>query len=116
MGILHKKQVIFSVNFARLVTYVNNQPGYEAVIGEVARDPRIAKLNAEAGIGSRRSLHIDRLAGDLLIFKDDDYLTQTEDYEFAGTYWKSLHPDNRWGGDFRNKDGNHFSMGYEGRA
>lgn len=36
-----------------------------------------------------------------------------------GQYWKALHPDNRWGGDFEKpakKDGNHYSMTHWGKA
>ena len=33
-----------------------------------------------------------------------------------GRIWKKLHPLCRWGGDFRSKDYNHFSLGYRGRA
>jgi hypothetical protein len=64
------------------------------------------------------SLHYDGLAVDINLFDaDGKYLTDTADYKQFGDFWKSLHPDCRWGGDFRgNPDGNHFSLTYQGKA
>lgn len=114
---LGEKQRIFTQNLAKLIIYINLLPGYHCVLGEVQRSKEVAEANAKSGKGISKSLHIVKLAGDVAIFKDNHYLTDTDDYEFAGRYWKELHPDNRWGGDFsRPRDGNHFSMTYEGRA
>lgn len=57
------------------------------------------------------SLHYIRLAIDLNFFRDGDYLIDTEDYRDAGEYWESI--GGSWGGRF--KDGNHFSLSYQGR-
>lgn len=62
------------------------------------------------------SLHYVGLAVDLNAYRDGEYLTATEDYRELGESWKALNPDNRWGGDFHNADGNHFSMTHEGKA
>jgi CDGSH-type Zn-finger protein len=64
------------------------------------------------------SLHYQGLAKDLILYKDSEYLTMTEDYKFAGEKWKSMHELCRWGGDFRKPgpDGNHFSVTYEGKS
>jgi len=61
------------------------------------------------------SLHFDGLAVDIDLFRNGIYLTKTSDHTEYGEYWKSLHPDCRWGGDFQNKDGNHYSITYQGR-
>ena len=68
------------------------------------------------GIGHmKRSLHYIRLAQDLCLFKDNEYLTDSDDYHVLGQFWKRMNPLNRWGGDFASQDGNHFSMEWEGR-
>lgn len=90
--------------------------GYEVVGGELKRDQRIADLNAAAGVGISKSLHLASLAIDLSLFKDGQYLDQTFDYAGLGAYWKSLDPLCRWGGDFVSlPDGGHFSLEWEGR-
>jgi len=58
---------------------------------------------------SENSLHYKRLAIDLNLFKDGKYLTETKDHEPLGSFWKSI--GGSWGGDFKNKDGNHYSLG-----
>lgn len=87
--------------------------GYKFTYGETWRDPRIAALNAKAGTGIAHSLHTDRLAVDINLFKNGIYLPNTSDHALFGAYWKTLHPLARWGGDF--KDGNHYSFTWEGR-
>ena len=63
------------------------------------------------------SLHFEGLAMDIDLFDNEGkYLDRTEDHTSFGVYWKNLHPDCRWGGDFKKKDGNHYSVVYQGRA
>jgi hypothetical protein len=64
----------------------------------------------------KNSNHYIRLAQDLNLFKESTYISVSDDYKSLGKYWKSLNPLNRWGGDFKSKDGNHFSMLWKGRA
>jgi hypothetical protein len=52
------------------------------------------------------------LAIDLNLFKDSEFLEQSEDHRPLGEWWKKQHPDARWGGDF--DDGNHYSFEHEG--
>lgn len=56
-------------------------------------------------------MHPRGLAIDLNLFKDGQYLGDTEDHAPLGAYWKSLDPECTWGGDFKNPDGNHYSYG-----
>jgi hypothetical protein len=64
------------------------------------------------------SLHHIGLAADLLFYKDGVYLTATDDYKLMGELWEQIGKDMGldlvWGGRF--KDGNHFSMRWQGKA
>ena len=63
------------------------------------------------------SLHYEGLAMDIDLFDNTGkYLDRTEDHAQFGVYWENLHPDCRWGGRFKKKDGNHYSVTYQGRA
>lgn len=112
---LGAKQELFTQLVAKLIQRAA-ELGFGVRFGEAWRPPETARLFAQKGIGSSTSLHTDRLAIDLLLFKDGRYLTHSEDYAPLGAYWKSLHPLARWGGDFRRADGNHFSLEHGGRA
>ena len=57
------------------------------------------------------SLHYSRLAIDINLFLDGEYLDDTEDHRPFGEYWKSI--GGSWGGEFN--DGNHYSLSYQGR-
>lgn len=116
--------------------------GFEFTIGEGQRSPEQAAINAlslfdrariraaletkypilAAAIGAstsrgiRNSQHTRRLAQDLNLFKDGEFLTAIEAYAPFGVYWKTLHPLARWGGDFQgaDRDGDHFSFEWQG--
>lgn len=62
------------------------------------------------------SLHYLRLAIDINLFsKEGSFLDATEAHRPFGEFWESLHPLCKWGGDFKNKDGNHYSLEHENR-
>jgi hypothetical protein len=111
---LHQKQVIF----ASLVPALIRQAfalGYDVTLGEVLRTPEQAQWYADRGKGSKNSLHCNRLAMDLCLFKDGKYLTQTEDYKILGEWWEQQSQHDYqccWGGHF--DDGNHFSIAHGG--
>lgn len=71
--------------------------GFEVTLGDAYRDPRCP-------YGSKSSRHKVRLAIDLNLFKDGEYLRKTSDHEELGTFWESL--GGIWGGRFN--DGNHY--------
>lgn len=109
---LGDKQRLFTHYVGSLIIWLYDN-GYEATLGDAYRTPAQAAANATAGIGIKNSLHCDRLAIDLNLFKDGIYLTGTESYRPMGEFWESLHPLARWGGRFG--DGNHVSFEHNGR-
>lgn len=89
----------------QLVAYIMNVPRFEPLAKAIANN---------TGNGIALTLHNDKLAADLNLWKDGKLCTSGE-YIEAGRLWKSLHPDCVWGGDFKNPDVYHFSLTYEGR-
>jgi hypothetical protein len=70
--------------------------------------------NAADG-GHENSCHLHRLAKDWNLFVDGKYITGDHPaWHDLGSYWRSLHPLARWGGDFSNKDYNHISFEWQG--
>jgi len=89
------------------------QQGYKMRCGDLFRDPRAHGDQGETGpYGRRTSAHKNKLAVDINLFKNGEYLSKTADHYELGKYWKNLHPLCRWGGDF--DDGNHYSIEHNG--
>ena len=109
---LRQKQSLFVRLVAKLIDHAYAL-GYELTFGEAWRTPEQAARNAAAGTGIRNSLHVDRLAIDLNLFRDGDYLATTEAHRPLGEWWEQQHPLARWGGRFG--DGNHYSLAHGGR-
>lgn len=86
------------------------QMGYEVTLAEAYRPPETAKLYAQQGRGSAKSLHTKRLAIDLNLFRDGRYLRSNKAHESLGEYWESI--GGTWGGRFG--DGNHYSLSHGG--
>lgn len=104
------KQRLFTKLIGQLIAYAYSA-GYELTFGDAYRDPRLAQLNMQQGIGVAHSLHSERLAVDFNLFKDGVWLQNTEDHRLLGEFWVGLNPDCRWGGNFTTKkDGNHYSL------
>lgn len=102
MSELGDKREIFTKNILRLLTFIYNK----------GQRPR---FDVEHCNHMEGSLHYKGLAKDILLFDSNNaYLKDSKDYKEAGEFWKSLHPDNCWGGDFPG-DGNHFSMAFGGK-
>jgi hypothetical protein len=99
---------------ARLIQEADSR-GYAVTFGEAWRTPEQAKWNAANGIGTVTSLHIERLAIDLNLFKDGRFITGGEGHMELGKWWKSLGPDYRHGGDFTKKDWNHYAITPDGK-
>lgn len=99
---------------AKTVTWCEAN-GYTLSGGELWRTPEQAALNAASGAGIVNSLHLQRLAIDLNVFKDGVMAQTVDDFRPVGEYWKSLDPLCRWGGDFTTRpDADHFSITWMG--
>jgi hypothetical protein len=107
---LSDKQRRFAQMASRLIDQAARK-GYGVTFGEAYRTAEQAELNAKAGKGIKRSLHQDRLAIDLNLFKDGKYLATTEAHQPLGEWWESI--GGTWGGRFG--DGNHYSLAHDGR-
>lgn len=95
---LGNQQRKFSLMIAQLIVWAYEQ-GYEITVGDFwAHDGH-----------KDGSFHYKRLAADLNLFKDGVYLTTTEDHILLGEEWERM--GGTWGGRFRRKDGNHYSLG-----
>lgn len=99
------KQELFGRLYAEHLVWLTEQ-GYQYRLGDVfAREGHM-----------EGSMHYLKLAGDINLFRDGEFLTRTLDHKFSGEKWKTRHPLCRWGGDFRKKDGNHYSLTHNGSA
>lgn len=111
---LGEKRREFSKHISQLVLWCFDN-GYEAQYEEIKRSQAQADANAASGAGIKNSLHLLGLAGDLSIFKDGQLLQSVDDYRPIGEQWKSMHPENAWGGDFTTRpDADHFSRSHNG--
>jgi hypothetical protein len=140
---LQKKQARFARMVANLILYAD-RIGYDVTFGEAYRSDEQAVINAKGATGREdiaqrieathpdlaaalrnngkaagiaASLHCDRLAVDLMLFRRDAttgeavYLPRTVDHKPLGEFWESI--GGTWGGRFG--DGNHYSLGHGGR-
>ena len=95
---LSQNQSLFAKDVAQLITYIFSE-GYTCTLGEAFRTKEQAEIYAKSGLGIAHSLHCERLAIDLNIFKPDGTLCETAaDYERFGCFWESLDAQNNWGG------------------
>ncbi len=98
---LKEARISFSFFFLKLLQKAI-EFGYDFAFDEVTN---------HQGTGHKKgSLHYDGCAGDLILYKNGIYLTETEDYRLLGEYWESLNSNCKWGGRFSKSDGNHFSF------
>ena len=97
---LRRLQSLF-VRMVALLVIKATELGYEFTFGDAwAREGH-----------SKSSLHYVRLAVDLNLFKDGNFLTDSDAHIILGEYWESL--GGTWGG--RWGDGNHYSLEWRGR-
>lgn len=107
---LRQKQSRFALMLADLLLQ-SARMGYEITLGEAYRSPEEATRLAKAGKGVVNSLHTQRLAIDLNLFKEGRYLSSSEAHRPLGEWWEEQ--GGTWGGRFG--DGNHYSLAHGGR-
>jgi len=124
---LSDKQWMFLQNIAKLIQYAESI-GIKLTAGEAYRTQdqqilyyygkrlEVRNHSPEIVDGKKRSWtmysqHRRRLAMDFNFFVDGELTYDYEKIKPLGEYWESLHPDNRWGGNFKAvKDTPHFEM------
>lgn len=107
---LRQQRILFTRLIAELIVWVyDNLPGYELTFNEVVRPQAQADANAASGAGISNSLHLVGLAADLNLYIDGVYQTSSNSHKPIADKWLSMHPLNRWGGNFKKPDGNHYS-------
>lgn len=99
---LHIRQFEFMSRLPALIQKAF-ELGYMVSGGDLWRHP-------DAPYGSKSSRHKSRLAIDLNLFKDGEYLTSTAAHQELGEWWESL--GGIWGGRFN--DGNHYEAPWPG--
>ena len=108
---LGAKQRMFTRMIADLINFAYEQ-GYELTVGDAYRDPRVfGPVGTKKQYSAANSLHKERLAIDLNLFKNGKFLTSTEDHKPLGEFWEAI--GGTWGGRFN--DGNHYSVTHNGR-
>jgi hypothetical protein len=104
---LRSEQSKFARDIGLLILYAYSL-GYEITFGDFWRPDKKGH--------KKDSNHYIRMAADLNLFKNGVYLQKTRQHKKLGEFWKNLDPKNRWGGDFTQKDGNHYSRVWRGRS
>lgn len=101
------EQWAFLQDVAQLIQYAAAK-GYTLSGGELWRTPEQEALDVKAGRShTMNSNHLRRLAIDLNFFNDAGQLVSNP--QDMGTFWESLNPFNRWGGNFTTlRDYPHF--------
>lgn len=109
---LRKTQSEFAKLVPRLIDKAH-ELGYEITLGDAYRDPRVhGAMGVRKSYSHPKSAHKVRLAIDINLFKDGEFLEQTSDHKELGEWWEKQHTLARWGGRF--DDGNHYSFEWEG--
>ncbi len=112
---LSKAQWEFLKDVAKLITYAQEQ---ELMLtgGELWRSDAQHALNLKEGKSqAKHSDHQDRLAIDFNLFVAGEIQwSKNEHWEKLGSFWKSLHSSNEWGGDYKTlHDPYHFARKYK---
>ncbi len=108
---LSNQQRFFTKLLAQFILWIDGQ-GYSCALREVQRTQLQADYNAKHGLGISKSLHLESLAVDLMIWSKEGLLLDDKAMmQKFGDKWENMSSLNRWGGNFSSMfDGNHFEM------
>ena len=104
---LHRLQFEFSLAVCELIKKADAM-GYQVSLGEAWRSPEEC-----ARLGHDRSCHGIRLAIDLNLFYNGEYLTSSKAHQALGDWWCDQGDHYSHGGVYG--DGNHYSFEWRGR-
>jgi len=111
---LSEKQQEFTKCIGKLIAYAYTH-GYALTLGDAYRDARVhGEFGVKQSYAAKNSVHKIRLAIDLNLFVDDQYVSDSNHpvwFELS-KYWEGLHKSARSG--LRFKDANHFSFTHWG--
>lgn len=109
---LGQKQELFMRLLPRLIDKAH-ELGFEIRGGDLFRDPRVhGAMGEKKSYSAANSCHKLKLAIDLNLFKDGEFIQTTEGHRPLGEWWEQQHELSCWGGRFN--DGNHYSLAHEG--
>ena len=120
---LIESQALFAFHFQRLLEFLHNPIQFPDII--VVMGEGFVGLSIDADEDSphlRTGAHFRKMANDLDLYRrlpdgTLEWLSNADPvWDKAGAFWKSLDPANRWGGDFKSRDYNHFSRFHGGTA
>ena len=95
---LSLRQCAFTHALALLVLEIERQ-GYQVKVQELNRTVETQKEYVAKGVSKTMdSRHLDKLAADLILFKDGVIVSEQESYRPFGQFWEGL--AGRWGGRF----------------
>lgn len=96
----------FLLDFCLLILYAT-RIGFVVTAGELMRPIEMQKIYFDTGRSkTMRSKHLDKMAGDLNIFRNGIYINGLSGEKAEkiirplGKFWESLDKKNRWGGNF----------------
>jgi hypothetical protein len=97
---LHDEQWLFLKDVVRLINFADMY-GIELTGGELFRTPEQQRIYLDEGKShTANSNHLRRLAIDFNFFINGELTYDPEKIKPLGTYWETLDPKNRWGGNF----------------
>lgn len=108
------RQCQFTSALAKLIVRIN-AAGFDVKVQELNRELATQRQYVTDGVSKTMdSRHLDKLAADLILFKDGVLVADQNAYRQFGEYWETL--GGRWGGrfvdlvGFKEKHGRDFDM------
>ena len=98
---LSDEQAAFLLDACKLIEYAT-QRGWTVTGGELFRTQAQQEIYFKEGkTKTMQSNHMRRLAIDLNFLREGKPVWDKATLQELGSFWESLHPKNRWGGNFK---------------